>query len=94
MVKAMTIGSKLLPKWVQVINALRKGATLKLESMTLMLIETEDGQTMLVHPAHSTEQGEVYLSAQIMFNDFIQFCEALDEGNIPIAVPHVRGDRG
>jgi hypothetical protein len=87
--------SKLLPKWVRVLNALRRGVSVNLNDIRVELIETEDGRTLLAHPItrlaskNNSTETKVYLPLDLTVNDFIAACEQLDEIDIPIVIPTI-----
>ena len=91
------------PKYIRVLQALEKGAEVKLFNSTLVMGEDEEtGQSRLSFKmtkinAHYKDPNEymsgetVLFAADIPVNEFIKACEELDEVDIPIVIPTFKG---
>ncbi len=79
--------SKLLPKYLRVLKALEKGASVNIKGYTVIMGESPTGVPQLAIAC--VEPEGMLMTLDIEFNTFIRWCEGLAEVDIPIIVPKV-----
>ncbi len=86
--KLIIIGDALMlkPKYLRVLGLLEKGGTIKLKGFTLAI--SQDGK--LGYLAQSTEQGEILMLLDIPINTFIDWCNELEDKDIPFTIPQLK----
>ncbi len=73
----------LKPKYLRVLNLLEKGGTIKLKGFTLAM--SDDGK--LGYLGDSSQQGEILILLDIPINTFIEWCNELEDKDIPFIIP-------
>lgn len=79
----------LKPKYLRVLDVLEKGGRVKIDGYTLAMSENKEIGTI----AHCSEQGEVLMILDIGINNFIKWCEKLEEKDIPMLIPNFKAPR-
>ena len=75
----------LKPKYLRVLNLLEKGGKITIKGFTLAM--SENGK--LGYLGQSTEQGEILMLLDIPLNTFIDWCNELEDKDIPIIIPKI-----
>ncbi len=73
----------LKPKYLRVLNLLEKGGTIKLKGFTLAM--SSEGK--LGYLGQSSQQGEILMLLDIPINTFIDWCNQLEDKDIPFIIP-------
>ncbi|MGB5594761.1 MAG: isocitrate dehydrogenase [Crocosphaera sp.] len=79
----------LKPKYLRVLDVLEKGGRVKIGGYTLAMSENKKIGTI----AHCSERGEVLMILDIGINNFITWCEELEEKDIPMLIPNFKAPR-
>jgi hypothetical protein len=74
------------PNYLRVLDLLEKGGTIKLKGFTLAM--SEDGK--LGYLGQSSQQGEVLMLLDIPINTFIEWCNELEDKDIPFTIPQLK----